>query len=692
MLSSAAWCRVLSLAILTAAPSLVRGSTQFRASLLELARSRINVFYSNKANLLQAKESQNIKFVLSKDDKTCGGEGVPLTFLEFDIDGARPVDAFNIISDIAKETSWDPTCTSVSMLGDFKENQAFAAAGTFSAKPFAAREIYEWMVVDANFSTEEFWVIMSSLDNDELHQRKPPMGGAIQMENCLAAYRLTRTPNGTHVINTQQLNSHPWPLHARDVASIGWSASIEFGSAFRQKALEQFKLGWNATRTVLPRWMMEDKPCGPPAPSVEMRSSVLQRAEIELHRVDKGEQRPNRKLGNGEVLQLWRRASDCGGGDVKSAATALWSMEFKINHAAPQDVFNLLVAKSNESRWNAAVARADVSVFHGGARAVHEALDIPSVKIVTPHRELWEWQAARHFLQNGTYQIALTSTKDGQQNSPKFFSNSQEAWQCLAAYELTPHPDGGTLVRMTSNFNVNAGILSPLAKGVSESMLVEFAEALVAAAEQYSHNHQSSRGPMVDPGALQLLVPNPPDRNQSVTIKEVLHAKEGEWLTVFAQLDVPQVLNTTAWPMEEFDERSRDLSALLQRLAYNATAVENATIAKGRATTMLHVQLQGEVLAAIQMNVFIDLARKECAGGAALPDIDGNKGEGGLDLRLIIGLSVAALAVLATACTCCCCVKRARRRRLAAQADSTSLLDARARDVQLQTTAVIQGK
>jgi len=80
MLSSAAWCRVLSLAILTAAPSLVRGSTQFRASLLELARSRINVFYSNKANLLQAKESQNIKFVLSKDDKTCGGEGVPLTF------------------------------------------------------------------------------------------------------------------------------------------------------------------------------------------------------------------------------------------------------------------------------------------------------------------------------------------------------------------------------------------------------------------------------------------------------------------------------------------------------------------------------------------------------------------------------------------------------------------------------------
>lgn len=46
--------------------------------------------------------------------------------------------------------------------------QARGVVGFFEAKPLSTREIYEWQVASANFTSQEFWVVYSTLQNDQL--------------------------------------------------------------------------------------------------------------------------------------------------------------------------------------------------------------------------------------------------------------------------------------------------------------------------------------------------------------------------------------------------------------------------------------------------------------------------------------------------------------------------------------------
>eukprot|EP00971_Amphidinium_carterae_P339271 6476936-Amphidinium_carterae.1 len=126
-----------------------RGAATFRDSLLQLAHDRLEVQYADKSSLDDPKQRDDVIYQLSKDDKdchpstpvhspriplppkqnvlptalstiyvfiifldsvynltgcewvlcvsekACGNDGVPIMFLDFEISGARPIDAFN---------------------------------------------------------------------------------------------------------------------------------------------------------------------------------------------------------------------------------------------------------------------------------------------------------------------------------------------------------------------------------------------------------------------------------------------------------------------------------------------------------------------------------------------------------------------------------------------------------------------
>lgn len=650
-----------------------------RVALLELAKQRLNVWYRDASHLDDAKEKSGVVFRLSKEDKACGGDGVPLTFMEFDVDKARPVDVLNTLADAKQQPTWDSHCASMTDIGDMEEVQARGFAGVFAAPPLASREAYEWQVASGNFTTEDFWLVYSTLQNDELKQRRAPDSGSVAMQNCLAAYHIfSNAKGGTHVIMTQQINSHPWPLSARDIANMAWDVTAAFADDLRAAAQKQAKLGWNQTQTVLPPWMLADKSCAAPKPSTNLKDSLLSRAAVEMARTDLGEVRADAKLPNGEVMHLWQRKEECGTGAVGAATVPVWRAEFLIPNAAPEEVFNALVSKGSEAGWNPMLRKANASSFRGGARAVHESFKSPRVLFGTfESRELWEWQAASHSLSNHTYLLALTSADESM--TPPFTNNAVQAAQCLAAYEASPAPAGGTRVRMTQHVNPNVGFWAKLDfmwQSTGEHMVADFAAALSKEAQRLSEQRGGAM-PTIDGGALELLATPAPGRNLTLPVADVIALSGTDFLRGFVSLDLPGVLDASSWPLDDFNTRAAEMLQIFQKVQANATEAEVNSFGSAAGADAIEVQRQGEVLAAVQLRVLKDVAASDCTAGAGLPDINGDKAPTGAPV--VLAIVVAVLLVVAILATCSVCFvrrwRRLRRNRAAVAAAAMLLSD-----------------
>mmetsp|Transcript_9777 Transcript_9777/g.13736 ORF Transcript_9777/g.13736 Transcript_9777/m.13736 type:complete len:173 (+) Transcript_9777:40-558(+) len=120
------------------------GAATFRDSLLQLAHDRLEVQYADKSSLDDPKQRDDVIYQLSKDDKACGNDGVPIMFLDFEISGARPIDAFNVLADGLSQSKWDAHCDKVVEVLDERYLQARGFAATFLAKPLSSREAFEW--------------------------------------------------------------------------------------------------------------------------------------------------------------------------------------------------------------------------------------------------------------------------------------------------------------------------------------------------------------------------------------------------------------------------------------------------------------------------------------------------------------------------------------------------------------------
>jgi hypothetical protein len=316
---------------------------------------------------------------------------------------------------------------------------------------------------------------------------------------------------------------------------------------------------------------------------------------------------------------------------------------------------------------------AELLNYSTGARGVHEAFAAtPALKFIAGPRELWEWQTAAHSLENGSYLVMLSSMSRAP--TEKFDSGDVEAQQCLAAYEVSPSPSGSR-IHMTSHLNPNVwGILTrigPLWNRVSADLIVSFAEGLSKEAKRIAAERQRQRqgrlNPPADGGALQLLVPVPPARNASLSVRGVLESEPKTWLRQFAHLDVPQALNTSSWDDEDFETKVAELHRLLLRLAHNATEAENATFQNGPARDDLEVQSQGESLAMLQLRAMAAIDVVDCsAGGGGLPDINNDGSESGIPFWLTCALAALLLCAMfgLGVCSCCCLRRQLRKRRM----------------------------
>lgn len=652
-----------------------------RKALLELARDRLLNFYAQKSNLEDPKETDGIVFRLSKDDKSCAGDMVPLTFLEFDIPNARPVDVFNVLMAAENETQWDSAPSEMRVLGEWKKYQARGVVGFFDAKPLSTREVYEWQVASANFTSQEFWVVYSTLQNDELRSKEPVRAGAMEMQNCLCAYRITlKAGGGVHVVNTQQVNEHPFPLSARTVANLGWQTSAAFGSHLRTQSQKQEQKGWAANKTEVPAWMLKDKDCVLEKPDESLREALLSKAESSLSGPWEEPPKTVQKLADGQEMKVWQQAATCGGSQAP-----LFHAEFVVPDAGPQEVFNAVAAKSREAKWNSRLKQVNMTGFtNPGVRGVHEEFATPSVlgwKLAP--REAFEWQAAQH--NSSRYVMMISSDPDT--TIPSFNDGAVRATQCVAAYEVVP--DGkGSRIRLVQHLNANVGVaehIQFLWEKTVISMLGTWASELTEEARNIVADRNCGKGGSCkllayDAELLELLSPSPLHRNSSLTIASVLSlapkqaafrrlAAVPQWQRAFGKLPLTKALNVTEW--ENFESQADEVMSLFRLVEHNATDEEKEPFAS-RAHDALDVQRQGEALASLQWRYLEVVNLHDC--NSNLPDINGDHGHRALPFAVLIGIAVAFVALL-LACLGCCGVKlyRMRRNRQARQAASLLL-------------------
>jgi len=241
---------------------------RLREALLHEARERLGKWYKDEQTLELPFFRDNAQVRMSKAECFCDGPDgtgkVPLTFGEFSVEGARPVDVFNVLTDSKNQTKWDPTVSQVEeIVGKWEQTDGVKGVeqiyptGIIMVPP---REITEWVAYEADFKQQEFWVVYSTVANRRLHEARPRADGTVPAENCLGGYWIRPRPDGgAHVLFTQHVNSHPpLMLSAKFVFTVSWGKQIDYINQLRKKSQEQAALSWAASRTIIPDELLHD--------------------------------------------------------------------------------------------------------------------------------------------------------------------------------------------------------------------------------------------------------------------------------------------------------------------------------------------------------------------------------------------------------------------------------------------------
>jgi len=247
---------------------------RWRETLLAEAHLRIQTWYTEPSLLEAPKTRDGITMRLMKQDMRCGGDSVPVTFAEFDVEGARPVDIFNTMLDTAGQRKWNHACSSASPIAEREEEGARAWAVVFEIPFVSKREFLQWQVADANFAKEDFWLVFSTQKGEELRKQRPIEAGAVESQNCLGAYHITKGPKGAHVVVTQQVNVHPafmFPLHqVLNFFPPAWQGTIDFVKQMSGNARQRALSGSSTNSTLAPAFMLRTE-----APRLSEPSTIL---------------------------------------------------------------------------------------------------------------------------------------------------------------------------------------------------------------------------------------------------------------------------------------------------------------------------------------------------------------------------------------------------------------------------------
>lgn len=235
---------------------------RWREVLLNEAHERLVEWYGHPSLLAVSQVRSGVAVGMMKEDRECGGLGVPVVLSSFNVSGARPVDVFNTMLNLSAQLEWNDQIKSVTLIGDYKEQGARGWSITFGVPLAGDREFVQWEAADADFSKEEFWIVYSTLNNQLLIQDHPAAKGSIAAQQCLGAYHITKNVDGSaHVVVTQNVNAQvplPFPLHlALSLFPPAWSYTIKFVNQLSDQSRLQASLGWNKGKTDAPAFMLQ---------------------------------------------------------------------------------------------------------------------------------------------------------------------------------------------------------------------------------------------------------------------------------------------------------------------------------------------------------------------------------------------------------------------------------------------------
>jgi len=239
----------------------------FRDEKVAEALSNTAILDGDRSSLTGQHVERGVTTYISTWDKACGGDSVPLFFLEYEVPGARPVDVFNILYDQLSTPAWLCKDCSVARLGNWCPRQAVGYMTQYSFSPFEDRLFYQWHVLAANESTDpaavEYLSVFTSDEDEELIARKSAPDDVVVAQNCLFSYRMRGNGvGGTRVAVVTLSNIHlPLGIPQRQIYDEFYVKLIDKAVLLREHATEQSQKGLNETTTTVPDWMLYDVDC-----------------------------------------------------------------------------------------------------------------------------------------------------------------------------------------------------------------------------------------------------------------------------------------------------------------------------------------------------------------------------------------------------------------------------------------------
>mmetsp|Transcript_65447 Transcript_65447/g.182136 ORF Transcript_65447/g.182136 Transcript_65447/m.182136 type:complete len:387 (+) Transcript_65447:73-1233(+) len=244
-------------------PFMAFGSIRVREALLCEARHRFEDFVAGRVSLEAPKSKRGVTLHVSDHQKSCGGNDVPITYGEFDVEGASPLSVFNVLTDSKHALEWNKIIRTVDIIGEFPEEGAIGVSETYPSGIFvvAEREIFQWYVFNASAEAEEYWLAFSTLNNDKLHAKADMLSGDVAVQNCLGAYYVKRSSKGSHVFFTQHVNPHPPVISQKMVFELTWGKQVDFIDTLRFRA-KQVEAQGNTKLAVKDEYLHDDPTAG----------------------------------------------------------------------------------------------------------------------------------------------------------------------------------------------------------------------------------------------------------------------------------------------------------------------------------------------------------------------------------------------------------------------------------------------
>lgn len=630
----------------------------FKDLLFDEGEKRLNTF--SKPAMDQSYSSAGVNVFLSKETKSCGGDGIPLTFVDAVIEGVRPVDVFNVLADVGNIPKWDKSCSQAVQLGEFRQRGAVGWLSKFVEGPLSAREFAQWMMVEANFTAQTFGVLFTTIENDDLYQIHPHDPANTEAQSCLSYSRVMPHEKGTLLQVTTETNVHSWPITQQDIFDKGGATGLvdwigEMGRAATAYA------GLNDTIVVVPSWMWEKQACTSDKRDTETKDAILAKAAAEFNRADVTKVE-DVTLASGETLSLQSRWASCGGHGLAEQSVPLWHADLEVDGVRPIEVFNALAGITHFPNWEPMIPRVETfNISRGDARGLHLQVRLPNSGYgkYLYARDLWSLQVLEHNCSDDSYLVALSATTP----TSVFEDTDVRGEQCLTAFKISPI--GKDKIRISMIHHVNWGLLRIgsyfMLTSIGKEELTVLSEALVKEAKRLASNRGDSGklGPgSIDAGTTALLVSPQPPSVTNLTIRQLLQEPVQDMLLqMFVQFDINAALARRK--QDTFETAAKDIHHLLQKLRKNATACELSKFSNGPAKDELDLQLHAEALSAIQWRVNGRLQEGEC--NAVLPDID--KPEAPADTRMLTlaATGVCSTILLCVACICACCCRRKRQ-------------------------------